>query len=91
MQLLEIKHPGTPFTEDFLLREFSRVGFNKILMIPMKFSHIMNNVCEPPGSSYFKTTKVIPPNPNKQVILILKANDEEIRAAYKKEYLRIMK
>lgn len=45
MDLLEIKHPGTPFTEQFLLREFTRVGFNKILMINMKFSHILAYVC----------------------------------------------
>lgn len=31
MHLLEIKHPDTIFTEKFLVREFTRVGFNKIL------------------------------------------------------------
>lgn len=91
MDLLEIKHPDTPFTENFLLREFTRVGFNKILMGTMKFSFILANLCEAPGSKYFAITKVCPPDNRKQVCLVRKACDEDIRAAYRQEYQSIMK
>jgi hypothetical protein len=52
-------------------------------MIPMKFNHILSYVCESPGSTYFKATKVIPPNLNKQAVLVRKANDEDVKAAYR--------
>lgn len=73
MELLEVKHPEATFTEEFLLREFTRVGFNKILMGIIKFNHIQSNLCEAPGSKYFKTTQPIPPDNKKQTILIRKA------------------
>lgn len=62
MELLEIKHPDTPFTEEFLLREFTRVGFNKIMFGTLKFNHICTYVCDYPGSKYFKTVRPVPPN-----------------------------
>ena len=76
MQLLEIKHIDTVFTEEFLLREFTRVGFNKILMEKMKFNHITAYLCDAPNSLYFKTTRVIPPSPQKQNCIIKRASEE---------------
>ena len=61
MELLEIKHPDTIFTEDFLVREYTRVGFNKIMMGVMKFNQIQTYLCDAPGSKYFKISKEIPP------------------------------
>ena len=90
MDLLEIKHPGVPFTESFLLREFTRVGFNKILNEPLKLNHILAYVCEAPGSKYFKTSKVVPPDNHKQTVLVRKAPEEEVLAAYRKEYCKLM-
>jgi hypothetical protein len=45
MELLEIKYPGMDFTEEFLVREYTRAGFNKILMGTMKFNHILAYLC----------------------------------------------
>ena len=78
MQLLEIKHPDTNFSEEFLVREYTRVGFNKILNGVMKFSHIHSYLCEAPDSKYFKTTKVVPPENKKQSVVVRKAQDEDI-------------
>lgn len=83
MQLLEIKHPDIIFTEDFLLREFTRVGFNKISMSCLKFNHIATYLCDNPESRFFKSTKIIPPNPQKQNILVKRAPFEEIIAEYR--------
>jgi hypothetical protein len=74
MQLLEIKHPDTLFTEEFLVREFNRVGFNKILMASIKFSQIANYLCDNPNSRFFRASKVIPPHPQKQNLIIKRAS-----------------
>lgn len=50
MHLLEIKHPDAIFTEDFLIREFTRAGFNKILFGEMKFNQITTFVCDQPNT-----------------------------------------
>jgi len=76
MELLEFKHPEVIFTEEFLLREFTRVGFNKILMGVIKFSHIESNLCSAAGSKYFKTTQLVPPDNKKQTIIMRKAPEE---------------
>lgn len=86
MQLLQSKYPDTIFTEEFLLREFTRVGFNKFFNGPMKFNQILTQICEGPNSRYFKSIKVIPPNPNKQNILARRASKEEIIQTYKEVY-----
>lgn len=67
------------------------MGFNKILLCPLKLSNITSFVCDPPGSVYFRTTKIVPPNPNKQTVLVRKANDEDIKAAYQEQYSKFMK
>lgn len=55
-------------------------------MKAMNFNQILAFVCDVPGSPYFKTTKIVPPNPNKQTVVLRKASEEEIVAAYKEEY-----
>ena len=44
MDLLTCYYPDVLFTEDFLLREFTRAGFNKTMSI-IKLSHISTYVC----------------------------------------------
>jgi len=56
-----------------LLREYTRVGFNKILMGVMKFSHIQSYLCDAPASKYFKIAKGLPPENKKQAVIIRKA------------------
>lgn len=90
MQLLEVKHNLTVFTEEFLLREFSRVGFNKVLLVPLRYNHIASYLCDNyPVSRYFRSTKVVPPNPAKQNVLVRRAQEEDIVAAYRAVYLKI--
>ena len=90
MQLLEVKYPDTLLTEEFLLREFSRVGFNKVLLVPLRYNHIANYLCDNyPVSRFFRSTKVVPPNPAKQNILMRRAQREDIVAAYRAAYLKI--
>jgi hypothetical protein len=74
VQLLEIKHPDTPFTEEFLVREFNRIGFNKILMASVKYTQIAHYLCDNfPSSRFFRVIKIIPPNPQKQNLIIKRA------------------
>ena len=90
MQLLEVKHPDELLTEEFLLREFSRVGFNKVLLVPLRYNHIANYLCDNyPVSRFFRSTKVVPPIPAKQNILMRRAQREDIVAAYRAAYLKI--
>jgi len=56
----------------------------------IKFNHIQSNLCEAPGSKYFKTTQTVPPDNKKQTILIRKAPEEEIIAVYKEEFRKII-
>jgi len=41
----------------------------------MKFNSIAALLCDNPDSKYFKGTKIIPPNPNKQSVIVRKANN----------------
>jgi hypothetical protein len=90
MQLLEIKHPDIIFTEDFLLREFTRAGFNKISMSSLKYNHIATYLCDNPESRFFRSTKIIPPNPQKQNILVKRAPLEQIIAEYRSNTKKII-
>lgn len=90
MQLLEIKHPDIVFTEDFLLREFTRAGFNKISMSSLKYNHIATYLCDNPESRFFRSMKIIPPNPQKQNILMKRAPLEEIIAEYRSATKKII-
>ena len=73
-----------------MLREYTRVGFNKILMGPMKLNLILTHLCEAPDSRYFKTAKVVPPANKKVTVIVRKAEDEKIREVYKNEFRKIM-
>lgn len=64
MDLLTCYYPSALFTEDFLLREFTRVGFNKTMAV-IKIAHICSYVCDPPGSRFFKINLLMPPYVNK--------------------------
>jgi hypothetical protein len=85
MDLLEATYPGVPFTDEFLRREFNRVGFNKILMAEVKFPQIANYLCDnPPHSKYYRATQ------GKQTILRRKAPMEEIIEAYRVAVKKVM-
>ncbi len=77
-ELLEVTYPGVPFTEDFLRREFNRVGFNKILMAELKFTQIATYLCDnPPHSKYYRAAQ------GKQTVLRRKALMHESIQAYR--------
>lgn len=60
MKLLENHYPEAIFTEDFLVREYTRVGFNK-LMTRIKFSHMATFLCNDDDSEYFQFSVIMPP------------------------------
>ena len=49
------------FSEEFLVREYTRVGFNK-LMTRIKFSHLTTHLCNEEDSEYFQLSTVMPPH-----------------------------
>lgn len=59
-------------------------------MAPIKFNSIANYLCDNyPVSRFFRATKVIPPNPGKQNVIVKRAQKEDIIAAYRTAYLKI--
>lgn len=63
-------------TEDFLVREYTRVGFNK-LMTRIKFSHLASYLCDAEDSKYFRKSMVMPPSLKKETTFIFKRAPEE--------------
>lgn len=86
MDLLVCYYPEAHFTEDFLLREFTRVGFNKT-MSQIKLTHICAYVCDPPSSRFFKIGLVMPPYVSKETTFVLPSlSDEENLGFYRACY-----
>lgn len=83
IELIELKHPGANLTEEMLIREYTRVGFNK-LMTRIKFSHLVSYLCDVEGSKYFKKTIIMPPCVKREVSFIFKkASEGQILEAYR--------
>lgn len=76
MEMLCCYYPDAKFTESFLVREYTRVGFNKI-MSEIKITHINSFVCDVPSSQFYMIKHVLPPFTKKEVNFIYpKASDE---------------
>lgn len=76
INLLESRYPGANLTEDFLVREYTRVGFNK-LMTRIKFQHLASYLCEGEDSKYFRKTVIMPPSVKKETTFIFRRAPEE--------------
>jgi hypothetical protein len=89
IELLERSHPGANLTEEMLVREYTRAGFNK-LMTRIKFAHLASYLCDAEGSRYFRKSFVMPPCLKRETTFLFKrAPEEETIDVYRREYERI--
>ena len=86
INLLGCYYPNLLFTEGFLLREFTRVGFNKPMSV-IKMTHISAMLCDSPSSKYYVISSVLPPRLKSETnILITLAEEEEMIGFYREAY-----
>lgn len=90
IELIEATYKGANLTEDMLMREYTRVGFNK-LMTRIKFSHLTNVLCEGDQPKYYLKALTMPPLIKRQQNFIFKrVSEEEIINCYRNEYKQLL-
>ena len=75
INLLQCYYPDQLFTEDFLLREYTRVGFNKTMSV-IKLTHISSMLCDTPSSRFYVISTVLPPKLKTETNILITLGDE---------------
>lgn len=73
---MEKVYKDANFTKDMLEREYTRIGFNK-LMTRIKFSHLTDFLCEGENAKYYMKAIVMPPFVTMQQNFIFRRASEQ--------------
>ena len=86
LNLLSCYHSDQILTEDFLIREYTRIGFNKTLTV-IKLAHFWTYLCDSPSSRFYIISTVLPPKLKTETnILITLGDEEEMINFYRESY-----